>query len=168
MDIMKKLLSSLFVVSCFFGTVSQAQDLPSVVQAREAGFTTCLKMFKVASERVLKGSGHTSHGVWQGENPDKNLFTAFSVKQYADGDSHISVVAGQSEKGDCFSESRETIFIPSPCQELRDSIKDKSKETVFGENSILATLAAGGPYMYLTPLQGGKACLYTMRTVVFK
>lgn len=165
---MKAILFFLTTCALAFSNICQADDLPLITRARGAGFQTCLKELKVAAESHLKDSTHTSHGLWTAGNTDQTMYSAVAVKHYTDTDSHISVVAGQTANGKCFTETQETMLVSTPCEELRKDIKDKNSEQKFGDNSTMATLAEEGPYVYFTSVQGGKSCLYTIRKQTLK
>lgn len=155
---------SLFCVSAVF-----AVDTTPYKSASENGIKTCLSRIKEVSDFVIKTNPHVSHDLWSSNNTDSRMFSSFVVRDFSDGDSHVSIIVGPDKSGKCFAEYRETNFWIKSCSVVREEVFPKLKYSG-SMNDTTITLkinSDGGLNVYLTPQNNGNSCLSTKRETIY-
>lgn len=136
-------------------------------QAKSAGFTKCLETTKTLAEFLVKQNGHASHDFWNKDFVNDRFFDSLIVKDYSDGDSHISLTIIPRGK-QCDWAYTETYPVEKPCQIVRE---ESFKELKFGgslNNTSMMLQNDNGLYFYLTPSESGNACLVTKRELFYE
>jgi len=131
---------------------------------KEIGIKTCLAAIGSASKSHLEKADYGYHNIWATKDPDKAMFSSLVVKDYSDGDSHISIVA--SPRGDgCDIQWTETYVQEQACPVLCETL---FRSFEFGGEVLGGSIQLTNDAMsvYLTPSESGKACLVTRRELV--
>lgn len=136
-------------------------------QAKSAGFTNCLDTTKTLAEFLVKQNTHASHDFWNKDFVNERFFDSLIVKNYSDGDSHISLTVIPRGK-QCDWSYTETYPIEKPCQIVRE---EQFSQMKYGGSLNQTTMTLNnekGLYFYLTPSETGKTCLVTKREVFYQ
>lgn len=149
--------------------MAQAEEEPTpVASAREAGVKSCMAPLKeIATYLVKDVAQHASHDLWNERSPDRRPFSSLIVKQYPDGDSHVSMIVGPDKAGQCFAEYNETAYWAKSCVVLRDEAF--SKFTMHGSLNKHTTVLRNDNktvFLYMTP-QSDAGCLVTRREIFY-
>jgi hypothetical protein len=158
-------------IFCFSAVSVIADDETTSVfdQAKKAGVIRCLKSLEQVSNYIIKKNKHSSHSIWAKDNVDLNGFSSFVVKEYTDGDSHVSIlVVPTADKDTCFAEYNETSYWPKSCSVLREEVyKDWKYKSSLKESTVILKNDSDKVFIYLSPQNNGSACLSTRREVIF-
>ena len=155
-----------FLMLCASSVI--ADDSVTYKTAKEQGVTTCLAQIKKVGNFIIKENSHASHDIWNSKNVDKRMFSSFLVKGYSDGDSHVSIVVGPDQTGNCYAEYNETSFWPKSCSVLREETFSVFKFSgSMKSTSIVLKNEDDSVNIYMTPQDGGKSCLTTKREVIY-
>jgi hypothetical protein len=136
----------------------------SYERAVEVGMQQCLQTTKELSEFVLDGHAHGSHDMWGTEAPNDRPFDSLIVKEYSDGDSHISMTIMPRE-GACDWSYTETYVVEQSCSVIREEWFGDMKYTGALRDISVALHNDEGLNVYLTPVVAGEMCLVTKREV---
>ncbi|WP_172649446.1 hypothetical protein [Thiolapillus brandeum] len=149
-------------------TAATADEVSSYQTARKQGVKTCLEKVKEVGNFLVGDHNHASHDVWNTVDTDKRMFSSFLVKEYSDGDTHISMIVGPDATGKCFAEYNETTFWSKSCSIIREEVFSEFKFAgSMKEATIVLKNKEDSVNAYLTPQSNGNACLSTRREVVF-
>lgn len=136
-------------------------------QAKSAGFTQCLETTETLANFLVKDSAHASHDFWNSDNVNERFFDSLIVKDYSDGDSHISLTVVPRENK-CDWSYTETYPVEQPCQVVREEmLSDFSYGGSMNKTTIMLN-NDNGLYYYITPSESGKACLVTKREIFYQ
>ncbi|WP_027873956.1 hypothetical protein [Spongiibacter marinus] len=136
-------------------------------QAKSAGFTNCLETTKTLAEFLVKQNAHASHDFWNKDFVNERFFSSLIIKDYSDGDSHISLTVIPRGK-QCDWSYTETYPVEKPCQIVRE---ERLSEMKYGGSLNETTMALNNEkdlYFYLTPSETGRTCLVTKREIFYQ
>lgn len=168
---MKKAFIFLLGVTILYLSASNViagDDTTVYKNAKEAGVTKCLKIIQDVSAFIIKKNKHSSHDYWSKKNVNSTAFSSFVVKDYSDGDSHISIMVVPDANNNCYAEYRETSYWNKSCSVLREEIfKDWKYKTSLKESTVLLANEKDTVHVYLTPQNNGSGCLSTKREAIY-
>lgn len=124
----------------------------------ENGVTACRDEVRKVTKFLAKDHGESSHVTWHTTQPNRRNVSAVMMKDYSDGDSHITFNMNP-EGNACDWSYTETYFVPSRCTATREKmIADADFVTEMGDTAIYEL---GALDYYLTDLKQG--CLVTKK-----
>lgn len=122
------------------------------------GVTACRDEVKQVTRFLAKENGESSHVTWNSNQPNRRNVSAVMMKNYSDGDSHITFNMNP-EGNACDWSYTETFFVPSRCTAVREKmISEADFATDMGDTAIYES---GSVDYYLTDLKQG--CLFTKK-----
>ncbi|WP_456444881.1 hypothetical protein [Thiolapillus sp.] len=165
---MKPMRILIFALIMNEGAIAVADDVSAYQTAKKQGIKTCLEKVKVVGNFIVGDHDHASHDVWNTDDTDKRMFSSFLVKAYSDGDSHISMIVGPDATNRCFAEYNETTLWNKSCSIIREEVFSEFDFVGSMKNATLVLKNKDDSVnAYLTPQNGGNACLSTRREVVY-
>ncbi|MFC4259250.1 hypothetical protein ACFOZ5_09440 [Marinobacter lacisalsi] len=155
-------------LALLFSFAAQASLATTVEdQARAAGFTNCLETTKKLADFLVKKHAHASHDFWNKEAVNERFFDSVIVKDYSDGDSHISLTI-VPRGGQCDWSYTETYPVEQPCQIVREEMFGEMDYAGSLNETTMALKNGNGLNYYLTPSESGNTCLVTKREVSYQ
>lgn len=136
-------------------------------QAKSAGFANCLETTKTLAEFLVKKNPHASHDFWNKDFVNERFFDSLIIKDYSDGDSHISLTV-IPRGNQCDWSYTETYSSDKPCQIVREESFSEMKYSGSVNKTTMVLNNEKDLNFYLTPSETGKACLVTKREIFYQ
>jgi len=160
---MKK--NAIYILLAALSTPAMANTVTD--QAKGAGFTQCLETTETLANFLVGENAHASHDFWNSDNVNERFFNSLIVKDYSDGDSHISLtIVPRGNK--CDWSSTETFTVEQPCQVVREEMFSEMSYGGSMNKTSLMLHKDNDLYYYLTPSESSKACLVTKREIFYQ
>ncbi|MEZ9819432.1 hypothetical protein AB4238_02240 [Shewanella sp. 10N.286.45.A1] len=146
-----------------------AEENLIVSMAKENGVKRCIPQLETVSNFIIDKKSHGTHAAWNSDGADNRMYSSISSKGYADGDSHVSVVASINSEGKCDAYYVETFALAKSCMASRETTY-KDMEYVGTINSKTIVLKNTGGANYYLSAQGASdnICLVSKRETIYQ
>lgn len=139
-------------------------------QATENGVQKCAVPLAEIGDFIVDDRKHATHSTWNSNNPDNRLYASLTSKGYADGDSHVTVIAAPTSSGKCDTTYIETFALAKSCMLTREeTYKDWLYVGTMNDKTLILKNQNNTVNIYLSA-QGtsDNICLVTRREVLYQ